>query len=170
MTWSGSRWVKIPRQPPGLAAGWTKRSRSGSKQLRSTPYAAHSTRVSRTISSRSVGYDEADAAVRKAIELQPQAATNYMWLAISQILRVNRAPQWHWRKQETNPFWRTYALALAHSASGDESRGRRGPEKTDQRKRRRRRKPRSPRFMPCARTQRRCSSGWNTPGPRTTPV
>ena len=66
-------------------------------------------------------YDEADAAVRKAIELQPQAATNYMWLAISQILRGKPGAAVALAKQETDPFWRTYALALAHSASGDKA-------------------------------------------------
>jgi serine/threonine-protein kinase len=61
-------------------------------------------------------YDEADAALRKAIELQPQSAQNYMWLAIIQILRGNPGTAVELAKQETDPFWRTYALALAQFA------------------------------------------------------
>jgi len=61
-------------------------------------------------------YDEADAALRKAIELQPQSAQNYMWLAIIQILRGNPGTAVELAKQETDPFWRTYVLALAQFA------------------------------------------------------
>jgi len=61
-------------------------------------------------------YDEADAALRKAIELQPQSAQTYMWLAIIQILRGNPGTAVELAKQETDPFWRTYALALAQFA------------------------------------------------------
>jgi TolB-like protein/Flp pilus assembly protein TadD len=64
-------------------------------------------------------YDEAEAAVRKAIELQPQAAQNYMQLATIQILRGKSGAAVEFAKKETDPFWRTYALALAHFANGD---------------------------------------------------
>ena len=64
-------------------------------------------------------YDEAEAAVRKVIELQPQAATTYMRLATIQILRGKSGAAVEFAKKETNPFWRTYALALAHFANGD---------------------------------------------------
>ena len=47
-------------------------------------------------------------------------------------------------------------------------RGRRGAEKTDRRRRRRRRQPDRHASMPCARSRRRCSSGWSTGGRRTT--
>ena len=57
--------------------------------------------------------------MRKAIELQPQAATNYMQLAIIQILRGKSGAAVEFAKKETDPFWRTYALALAHFANGD---------------------------------------------------
>ena len=57
--------------------------------------------------------------MRKAIALQPQDATNYMWLAVVQILRGNSGAAVESAKQETDPFWRTYALALAHFANGD---------------------------------------------------
>jgi TolB-like protein/Flp pilus assembly protein TadD len=64
-------------------------------------------------------YDEAEAAVRKAIALQPQSAQNYTWLAIIQILRGNSGAAVELAKQETDPFWRTYALALAQFANGE---------------------------------------------------
>jgi TolB-like protein/Flp pilus assembly protein TadD len=64
-------------------------------------------------------YDEAEAALRKAIELQPQSAQNYEHLAMIQILRGNSGAAVELAKQETDPFWRTYALALAHFANGD---------------------------------------------------
>jgi TolB-like protein/Flp pilus assembly protein TadD len=64
-------------------------------------------------------YDEAEAAVRKAIELQPQAAASYAWLAIIQILRGKSGAAVEFAKKETDPFWRTYALALAHFANSN---------------------------------------------------
>ena len=66
-------------------------------------------------------YDEAEAALRKAIELQPQAAISYSRLAVIQILRGNPGAAVELAKQETDPFWRTYALALAQFANGDHS-------------------------------------------------
>ena len=64
-------------------------------------------------------YDEAEATLRKAIELQPQSAQAYAELAIIQILRGNPGAAVELAKQETDPFWRTYALALAYFANGD---------------------------------------------------
>ena len=64
-------------------------------------------------------YDEAEAALRKAIVLQPQAAQNHFWLAIIQILRGQPGAAVELAKQETDPFWRTYALAQAYFAHGD---------------------------------------------------
>ena len=66
-------------------------------------------------------YDEAEAALRKAIELQPQAATSYLELAIIQILRGKPGAAVELAKQETDPFWRTFALALAYFANGARS-------------------------------------------------
>jgi tetratricopeptide (TPR) repeat protein len=57
--------------------------------------------------------------VRKAIELQPQAAQLYSLLATIQILRGKPAPAVELAKKEPDPFLRTYALALAHFANGD---------------------------------------------------
>ena len=64
-------------------------------------------------------YDEAEAALRQAIVLQPQAAQNHFWLAIIQILRGQPGAAVELAKQETDPFWRTYALAQAYFAHGD---------------------------------------------------
>ena len=64
-------------------------------------------------------YDEAEASMRKAIELQPQSAKNYMQLAIIQILRGKPGAAAELAKQETDPFWRTYALAVAQFANGN---------------------------------------------------
>ncbi len=64
-------------------------------------------------------YDEAEAALRKAIELQPQSATNHMRLSLIEILRGNPKRAVELAKQETDPFWRPYALALAHFANAD---------------------------------------------------
>jgi serine/threonine-protein kinase len=66
-------------------------------------------------------YDEAETALRKAIAIQPQAAQNYFWLAIIQILRGQSGSAVELAKQETDPFWRTYALAQAYFAHGDRS-------------------------------------------------
>jgi len=65
-------------------------------------------------------YDEAEAAVRKAIALQPQSAQNYYRLAVIQILRGKPGAAVELAKQETDPFWRTYALALAQFADGEQ--------------------------------------------------
>ncbi len=64
-------------------------------------------------------YDEAEAALRKVIALQPESARNYSRLALIQILRGNPGAAVELAKQETDPFWRTYALALAYFAHGD---------------------------------------------------
>src|SRR5437764_562576 len=54
-------------------------------------------------------YDEAEATLRKGIELQPQAAQNYLRLAVIQILRGKPGVGLQFAQQETDPFWRTYA-------------------------------------------------------------
>jgi tetratricopeptide (TPR) repeat protein len=86
-------------------------------------------------------YDEAEAAVRKAIALQPQSATSYLKLAFIQILRGKTGAAVELAKQETDPFWRTYALALAHFANGDRTEADAALKKTDRRGRRRGRQP-----------------------------
>jgi tetratricopeptide (TPR) repeat protein len=64
-------------------------------------------------------YEEAEAALRKALELQPHAVTTQAYLAMIQILRGNSGAAVELAKQETDPFWRTFALALAQFANGD---------------------------------------------------
>jgi tetratricopeptide (TPR) repeat protein len=64
-------------------------------------------------------YDEAEAALGKAMELQPKAAQNYLWLAIIAILRGAPADAVKLAGQETDPFWRTYGLALAEFSNGN---------------------------------------------------
>jgi TolB-like protein/Flp pilus assembly protein TadD len=64
-------------------------------------------------------YDEAEGAARKAIGLQPQAIQSHVQLAIIQILRGKPEAAVELAKQETDPFWRTYALALAQFANGN---------------------------------------------------
>ena len=56
--------------------------------------------------------------MRKMVALQPQSAQNYLWLATIQMLRCNHRAAVELAKQETDPFWRTFGLALAQSASG----------------------------------------------------
>jgi serine/threonine-protein kinase len=68
-------------------------------------------------------YAEAEATVRKAIELQPQAGVQHAYLAITLILQGRSSDALAAAQAETDPFWRTYALALAHSAHGDQAEG-----------------------------------------------
>ena len=86
-----------------------------------------------------------------------------------QILRGNPGAAVELAKQETDPFWRTYALALAHFANGERAEADAALKKfidedADDAG------SQIAQSMPCARSQRRCSNGWSTPGPRTTPV
>jgi tetratricopeptide (TPR) repeat protein len=66
-------------------------------------------------------YDEAEAVLRKGIELQPQAAQSYCEYSIVEILRGNPAAALKLAKQETDAFWRMFALALAHFANGNKT-------------------------------------------------
>jgi serine/threonine-protein kinase len=63
-------------------------------------------------------YGEAETALGKAIELQPEGAQSYYRLAVIQILRGKPGAAVKLAKQETDPFWRTYALALAQFTNG----------------------------------------------------
>ena len=78
--------------------------------------------ISLAISLTALGrYDEAEVALRKAIALQPQSGATYKSLAMIQILRGKPAAAVELAKQETDPFWRTDALALAYFANGDKA-------------------------------------------------
>ena len=100
-----------------------------SGRLRSTRYAAqchHNLALNLTALGR---YDEAEAALRKAIELQPQAATNYAQLAIIQILRGKSGSGRGIREtgnRSVLAHLRTGAGPLCQRRPGG---GRRGPEK-----------------------------------------
>jgi TolB-like protein len=64
-------------------------------------------------------YDEAEAAVHKAIEAHPRAAQSYSELAVIEILRGDAAAALRFARQETDGFWRSYAVALALFVDGD---------------------------------------------------
>ena len=64
-------------------------------------------------------YDEAEAALRKAIEFSQRPPGNYRGSAMIHILRGKPGAAVESANQETDPFWRTYALALAYFANGE---------------------------------------------------
>ena len=64
-------------------------------------------------------YDEAEAALRKAIELQPAAARQHTYLTIIDVLRGNAAAALQDAQLEPKGFWQDYALALAQQAQSD---------------------------------------------------
>ena len=64
-------------------------------------------------------YDEAEAALRKAIELQPAAARQHAYLTIIDVLRGNAAAALQDAQLEPKGFWQDYALALAQQAQSD---------------------------------------------------
>jgi tetratricopeptide (TPR) repeat protein len=64
-------------------------------------------------------YPEAEASFRKAIELQPLGAQNHAFLAIVQLLQGQAAAALASAQEESDPFWRTWALALVQGANGD---------------------------------------------------
>jgi TolB-like protein/Tfp pilus assembly protein PilF len=66
-------------------------------------------------------YDEAEAILRKAIEFQPQAAQSHVELATIEILRGNASAALDLARQETDRFWRDFAIALAESAGSDQA-------------------------------------------------
>lgn len=61
----------------------------------------------------------AKKALQTAIGLQPRATSYRAGLAIVQLLQGDHATALATAKQETGPFWRTYALALAYWADGE---------------------------------------------------
>ena len=64
-------------------------------------------------------YDEAEAALRKAIELQPAAARLHAYLTILDVLRGNAAAALRDAGLESKGFWQDYALALASQIQND---------------------------------------------------
>jgi serine/threonine-protein kinase len=66
-------------------------------------------------------YDEAEAILHKSIELQPQSGKTHLYLSIIAIQRGNAARSLDEARQETDPFWRNYALALANFVVGNQA-------------------------------------------------
>jgi serine/threonine-protein kinase len=64
-------------------------------------------------------YDEAEAALRKAIDLQPAAARLHAYLTTLDIIRGNAAAALQDAQLESKGFWQDYALALAQQAQRD---------------------------------------------------
>jgi serine/threonine-protein kinase len=64
-------------------------------------------------------YEEAETSIRRAIELQPQAAQFHAYLATAQTFRGHTAEAIETARQEPDEFWRNYGLALACFAHGD---------------------------------------------------
>jgi len=64
-------------------------------------------------------YDEAEAALRNAIELQPAAARLHAYLAILDVLRGNATAALQDAQLEPTGFWQDYALALAQQVQSD---------------------------------------------------
>lgn len=66
-------------------------------------------------------YQEAEESVRKGLELQPTASRFHTYLATLDILQNRPAQARANAKQETEGFWRDYAIALVEQAQGDRS-------------------------------------------------
>jgi adenylate cyclase len=64
-------------------------------------------------------YEEAEGIFRKALEIQPQAARLYTYLATLEILRNNPKAAMQHAQTEPDGFWRDYAVALALQAGND---------------------------------------------------
>src|SRR6476646_3503839 len=64
-------------------------------------------------------YDEAEGALRKAIELQPAAARLHSYLTMLDVLRGNAMAALQNAQLEPKGFWQDYALALAQQTQSD---------------------------------------------------
>ena len=64
-------------------------------------------------------YDEAEAALRKAIEIQPEAARLHAYLTIIDVLRGNGAAALQNAHLEPKGFWQYFALAVAEQTQSD---------------------------------------------------
>jgi TolB-like protein/Flp pilus assembly protein TadD len=64
-------------------------------------------------------YDEAEATLRKAIELQPAAARLHSYLTFIDVLRGDTAAALQDAELEPKGFWQDYALALAQQGQSD---------------------------------------------------
>ena len=64
-------------------------------------------------------YDEAEAALRKAIERKPQGARYHMQITTLDLLKGKTAAAVQEARREPAGFWQDYALTLAQQAQGD---------------------------------------------------
>ena len=64
-------------------------------------------------------YDEAEAALRKAVALQPAASRLHAHLTTIDVLRGNATGALQDAELEPSGFWRDYALALAQQIQSD---------------------------------------------------
>jgi TolB-like protein/tetratricopeptide (TPR) repeat protein len=65
--------------------------------------------------------DEAERALRRSIELQPNAACTHYLLTVIEVQRGNAQAALEAAQQETPGFWQNTALALARQIGGDRS-------------------------------------------------
>ena len=115
-------------------------------------------------------YDEAEATLRKAIELQPAAARLHSYLTMLDVLRGNAAAALRDAQLEEKGFWRDYALARAF-AGAERSRPRLTlPCKHSSTNIRRVVLFKSPLSTVCVKNPTKCLSGSNALIPNTTPV
>lgn len=64
-------------------------------------------------------YKEAEEQFRKGLEIQPQASRFHSYLATLDIVQNRTAQAMINARQETEGFWRDYAVALVQQAQGD---------------------------------------------------
>ena len=64
-------------------------------------------------------YKEAEEQFRKGLEIQPQASRFHSYLATLDILQNRPAQAMINARQETEGFWRDYAVALVQQAQGE---------------------------------------------------
>jgi TolB-like protein/class 3 adenylate cyclase/tetratricopeptide (TPR) repeat protein len=64
-------------------------------------------------------FAEAELAFRRAIEVEPQSSTTRALLAISRMHQGDTAAAIEIAREETDPFWRRWAMAMALFAHGD---------------------------------------------------
>jgi tetratricopeptide (TPR) repeat protein len=64
-------------------------------------------------------YDEAEAALRKAIERRPNGVRHHMQMTTLDLLRGKTAAALDEARREPAGFWQDYAVALAQQAQGD---------------------------------------------------
>ena len=114
-------------------------------------------------------YDEAEAALRKAIELQPAAARLHSYLTMLDVLRGNAAAALRDAQLEEKGFWRDYALALASRRRVIAPRLTL-PCKNSSTNMRRVVLSKSPLSTVCVKNPTKCLSGSNALIPNTTPV